>query len=950
MKNNSFFLLVQVTTILFSISLFSQEGTLTGVLNDNSGLPLPGVNIIIKGTVKGTQTDFDGKYSINCNVGDVLVFSYVGFDSKEILVTPEMFDNNDIITFKKKEPVLHIVSDAYANAIEPKKITRFTVPTLDGSKYKYNKKATYFQYHRIKAIDIQKEKNKVQLTYFAPDIFYEFGATSKTGIRFIKQQNLPQLQNLYSQGQPLNGQNTFLGPETGTIFSYGPRLSSLEFDESQYPYDQNGRLVPIGNGSSKNAIAYDNNVFETAVKTANSIFFNITTDEDFLGLQYNDNRIQDIFDRESSRFHEVELRYNNPSNADKVVKWDTFIKYSNNVDNQPNLNGFLNTILFTNWATPNSFENNQGALLESGIQRSFALGNFNNPLWLLEFNRNQATNDIFVASIQNISKISREFTLLTKFNHTYHQNKQQFGLLPGTTGFTNGFSSDKKLRNNTSNAVATLTVNKKRDRSDIQFTSSINYINRSLKYSLSEKAGFDSFSFTNPSVTNTIDQTINRHTFLLINRFKYEVPDWETTLSIGNTSYSSSIQNDKWFLPNLQLDIDLQNLLDTYWLSVFKVSASASLDVKEAPLYYANQSHNSLDITPEQIQGFVSNDDLFVNNELQLEEKTNYSLSTELGFHVFGGHVTLGLTYYHNTNDKSVFPVVNQGSFQLQNSAKIHTYGFEGSLDVSIYRHNNFSYIPGIVFTRYRNHVKRIYTNQQRIPIAGFSTISKNLIPGQPAGVLVGSAYERDDQNNIIIDGQGFPLVAANPKIIGNPIPDFSIGFSNSFYWKKLQFSFLVDYQRGGDVWNGTQNVLNYLGTSQQSANERLITGFLFDGVNQQGQPNTIPVDFANPANPISENRFVRYGFAGVAEDAIVDGSYINLKSINLSYSIKKNENRHFIRTIDVGIYGNNLFTYTKYKGASPYSSLFDQASSQGLQFFNTPITSEIGMNIKIKL
>ncbi len=58
-----------------------------GVVGDDTGLPLPGANIIIKGTSKGTQTDFDGNYSLETKPGDVLIFSYVGFETKEIRVS-----------------------------------------------------------------------------------------------------------------------------------------------------------------------------------------------------------------------------------------------------------------------------------------------------------------------------------------------------------------------------------------------------------------------------------------------------------------------------------------------------------------------------------------------------------------------------------------------------------------------------------------------------------------------------------------------------------------------------------------------------------------------------------------------------------------------------------------------------------------------------------------------
>ncbi|MGJ8666350.1 MAG: carboxypeptidase-like regulatory domain-containing protein [Patiriisocius sp.] len=63
-----------------------QDNTLkkiSGTVTDSSGLPLPGVNIIVKGTTNGTQSDFDGLYSLTVEEGQTLVYSYVGFDTIE---------------------------------------------------------------------------------------------------------------------------------------------------------------------------------------------------------------------------------------------------------------------------------------------------------------------------------------------------------------------------------------------------------------------------------------------------------------------------------------------------------------------------------------------------------------------------------------------------------------------------------------------------------------------------------------------------------------------------------------------------------------------------------------------------------------------------------------------------------------------------------------------------
>ena len=69
--------------MLMSYLTFGQEITITGTVYDNQRLPVPGANVVIKGTKIGTQTDFDGTYSIKTKKGDVLVFSFIGMESRQ---------------------------------------------------------------------------------------------------------------------------------------------------------------------------------------------------------------------------------------------------------------------------------------------------------------------------------------------------------------------------------------------------------------------------------------------------------------------------------------------------------------------------------------------------------------------------------------------------------------------------------------------------------------------------------------------------------------------------------------------------------------------------------------------------------------------------------------------------------------------------------------------------
>ena len=66
---------------------FAQDRTVAGVVTDDGGLPIPGVNVLVKGTKNGIQTDFDGKFKINANQGQIIVFSFLGMKTQEIVAS-----------------------------------------------------------------------------------------------------------------------------------------------------------------------------------------------------------------------------------------------------------------------------------------------------------------------------------------------------------------------------------------------------------------------------------------------------------------------------------------------------------------------------------------------------------------------------------------------------------------------------------------------------------------------------------------------------------------------------------------------------------------------------------------------------------------------------------------------------------------------------------------------
>ncbi len=102
MKNNyyNFYVLAFSLTFLFFLfkESYGQEKNVSGKVVDEQGVPIPSVTVSIKNTSIGTVTDFDGMFSIRANPDDIILFSFIGFESQEMPV-----DDKSIINVTLKE-------------------------------------------------------------------------------------------------------------------------------------------------------------------------------------------------------------------------------------------------------------------------------------------------------------------------------------------------------------------------------------------------------------------------------------------------------------------------------------------------------------------------------------------------------------------------------------------------------------------------------------------------------------------------------------------------------------------------------------------------------------------------------------------------------------------------------------------------------------------------------
>ena len=215
--------------------------------------------------------------------------------------------------------------------------------------------------------------------------------------------------------------------------------------------------------------------------------------------------------------------------------------------------------------------------------------------------------------------------------------------------------------------------------------------------------------------------------------------------------------------------------------------------------------------------------------------------------------------------------------------------------------------------------------------------------------MLTGTAYQRDASGQILIGESGYPEIALQQGILGNPYPKWTASLFNRILYERFELSFLWEVRVGGKVWDGTKATLDYYGLSAETGEKRSVRNYVFEGNTPEGIPNTTQVDFANPNNNFQDNRWVRYGVCGVAEEYIEDGSWFRLRSLKACYTID-----HFsinaIKKIKITLFANNIILLQKYSGVDPESALFGQPGGMGIDYFNMPSTRSYGISLELNL
>ncbi|WP_294185758.1 SusC/RagA family TonB-linked outer membrane protein [uncultured Sphingobacterium sp.] len=335
------------------------------------------------------------------------------------------------------------------------------------------------------------------------------------------------------------------------------------------------------------------------------------------------------------------------------------------------------------------------------------------------------------------------------------------------------------------------------------------------------------------------------------------------------------------------------------------------------------------------------------NAGLKPEITNSFELGTELGF--LQNRLYVDFTYYNNSSKNQILSIPIPAStgygFSVINAGKVQNKGVELTLRGTPVKTDNFSWELYGTYTKNNSKVVELMDGVEQVSVGGFSGMSIVAAVGRPYGEFYAVTEAKDPQGRTIVDGKtGLPVATSKAEYLGSYNPKYQASLGTNVTYKNWSLSALFDAKQGGVFFSRTKNTLAFVGASEETGGERI--GLIY--------PNSVIQD-AN--GNFTENTSVKYDKASYYGNnfqtgmSVIDGSYVKLRNLTVSYTFKKHQlEKTPFGAATIGLFGNNLFIWTPKanKFADPEVNSSGAGNAQGFDFTAQPSLRNYGVNVKV--
>lgn len=965
--------LILLMSFLFN-NMNAQQNIVSGKVVDNSGIPLPGVNIVIKGTNKSSQTDFDGKFSIAASPGNTIIFTYIGMDANSVLVGDK---TNINVTLKPSSQSLEQVvvigygtkkkSDVISSVASVKSEDLIKVPTSDVG-----------EMLRGKAAGVQ-----VTLANGGP------GSSSSIQIRGKKS---------------INGSNDPIvivdGVVVGNINDVNPNdIASLEVLKdaaSQSIYGAraaNGVILITTKRGKLGKVSVSYNGF-SGVQTINRNF-DIYSGEEYAQLKREAERTSNggVYKTDAQIFSGLELA---SVQSGKYIDWEKYILRTGTTNNH-NLSvssGTENTNIFSSF----NYINITGVIPNSDYQKFSTRLNVDQRInkWLklgvnlsIQFSESNDPNDggillnsITTTPLGEVYNPDGTFRYLPggfaenknplidiyETNTNGHNRNDLINAFINVTpfkGFAYKFNASRRSWNEKEmvyNSTKSLSgiANSGQANGSISFRDNVEYqIENIFTYSfnLAEKNHFgitavqsttsseyNEFRNTASQIPNDIlgiygleSAAINTPTIAgseralvsFAGRVEY---DFDNKYYLGGSvrADGSSLfgKNNKWgYFPSVSAgwNVHKENFMIEHVpvVSNLKLRVSYGKVGNQPSTPYqsiASASQRDYYINDIKVSGFIPGTDLS-NPDLKWETSKQLNTAVDLG--LFKNRIQATVEYYNTrTTDLLIYQALNANTGytrKLSNIGEVENQGIEASLNTAIIKKEDFKLNLGFTFTKNKNKIISIYGKDANGDGKEDDDLGNSWFIGQPIDV-----YYQYKAAGIFQQGE---TSAAQPLAQPGDVKLVDVDPTDGAAMNPAKDRFITSKM---PKWYGSASISMQYKNFDFSADFYTVQGIIKnnpfltsynEGGSLRGIKNGIKQDYWTPEN--TTGNFPRPRAANDPDNitylGLQDASYFRLQNLSLGFtfpdSVKKS-----IGAANMRLYltGSNLFTITHYQSYSP--------------------------------
>ena len=822
---------------------------------------------------------------------------------------------------------------------------------------------------------------------------------SSTQVSFVA--TLPEFQNLFGQGA--GGRFSYVdgkgaGVNDGVDESWGPRLDiGLLIPQFDSPLDADGNRV------ATSWVSHPNNVrdyFRMGISTNSGISVARGDDKYQFRVGYNYEKQVSIVPDAGTNKTNISL------NTDyHLAKWivvgatANYIVYtapslpgsatpsgSNVRSNSP----MLQFLWFGRQVDTNS--------LKADYTRNWNSSYYDNPFWSASYNTQSQERHRLIGDLHAEFRLTDGLNVRFRTSTDWYNDRRKSKVKWGSAGAGSPYGSYAEdaytVKENNTEVLATYI---KQLNKNWGIDALLGFNVRNKQYENNYQAAPRLAVADLYTLTNSRDPLISSNDFYRLRQYglygsiQLDYRRWAFLNITGRNDWSSTlpVDNNSYFYPSVTASVLLSEAFG--WRS----KAVNYLKIR------GGWSQVGADANPYQLATVFTSETAFNGNPLQSSStigmnpnlKPEKTSSIEAGFEAafWDNRLCLDFTYYKTDSRNQILKLATTAASgytsQVRNAGHIRNRGYEIQLGaVPIQTSKGFRWNLDLNYGANSSKVVKLddegLITSYQLYSSGIQILAS---VGEAYGTLFGTSYVRDANGNVVVDANGLPKISTTNKTLGKFTPDWTGGISNTFSYRSLSLSFLIDASVGGSIFSNTNKTGKYTGvlantlsgrdaehgglwyyTDAMGNNVRLSEspsysvssdglyyaqvngqstrvyqdGIMVEGVTESGSKNE---------EVVSAEKYYHRIYS-IAEANVYDASYVKLREVALSYRLPRlwTQKLH-LQEASVTLTGRNLWTiYKSVPNIDPESAL-TTGNAQGVEAYSLPTTRSFGVNLSVK-